>query len=112
MPNTNILDAPSDLQHPTVTKFSLVNQRFGRLIVVGKAGKSMSGHQQWVCLCDCGNTSLVRQDHLRSGASQSCGCLIKVTRATTHGHTRNGLTSPEYRSWRDMIQRCTNSKRK
>ncbi len=33
-------------------------------------------------------------------------------RATTHGQTAGGQTSREYRSWRDMIQRCTNPKNK
>lgn len=29
---------------------------------------------------------------------------------TTHGHTANGKLSPEYRSWSNMWQRCTNPK--
>ncbi len=27
--------------------------------------------------------------------------------STTHGHTKNGSTSPEWNSWRAMVNRCT-----
>lgn len=30
--------------------------------------------------------------------------------AKTHGHTAEGADSPTYRTWRGMIQRCTNPK--
>lgn len=29
----------------------------------------------WQCLCSCGQSVIVRGDHLQSGATQSCGCL-------------------------------------
>ena len=29
----------------------------------------------WVCKCDCGNETIVQSNHLRSGHTQSCGCL-------------------------------------
>lgn len=27
----------------------------------------------WKCLCDCGNTTIVTSDRLKSGMTQSCG---------------------------------------
>lgn len=28
----------------------------------------------WNCLCSCGKKTRVREDHLKSGATTSCGC--------------------------------------
>lgn len=54
----------------------LFNKKFGRLIpheIVGGKGKRIYIR----CECDCGKETVVRSDHLISGASQSCGCLQK-----------------------------------
>lgn len=52
-------------------KLDLTGQRFGRLIVV----ESMK--TRWKCLCDCGNETFVDGGHLKSGHTQSCGCLSR-----------------------------------
>lgn len=84
----------------------LAGQRFGRLVAI-RLGEHIyvSGHKRrmWECLCDCGNTVTVISLNLMSGASKSCGCL-RIDRITNHGKT----SSPEYKSWSSMIQRCTN----
>lgn len=49
------------------------NKRFGRLVAVELAKKN--NRSAWLCQCDCGNTKIVRADHLQSGAVKSCGCL-------------------------------------
>ena len=49
------------------------NKRFGRLVAVELTKKN--NRSAWLCYCDCGNTKIVRADHLRSGAVKSCGCL-------------------------------------
>lgn len=76
-------------------------ERFGRLVVLGRAGTSPDKQKTWLCQCDCGNTSIVRGGHLRTGSTSSCGCLV-----TKHGMYR----SREYATWRSMVQRCTNPK--
>ncbi len=55
----------------------LVDERFGKLKVISKS-KSETGHGKhahWECICDCGNTVVVRSNLLRTGNTQSCGCL-------------------------------------
>jgi hypothetical protein len=54
-------------------KVDLTGQRFGHLTVVSRA--YCKGHNQfWNCRCDCGKDCIIRGDHLKSGASKSCGC--------------------------------------
>lgn len=97
---------------------NLIGEQFTRLRVMAPASFELHGGRRrpmWQCLCSCGRTVIVRQDHLRSGASTSCGCL-RVDRAkatnTRHGHARSSTVgqSPTYRTWADMIKRTTNPK--
>lgn len=85
-------------------KFELTGQRFERLVVTGIDRKSAHG-TVWRCQCDCGNERVVREDHLRSGNTKSCGCLrVERSRASTTKHGVGG--TPEYNAWYNMIQRC------
>jgi hypothetical protein len=60
---------------------NLVGQRYGRLVVIslGEPYTSPSGQVQprWICQCDCDPSRkiLVRGAGLRSGNTESCGCL-------------------------------------
>ncbi len=82
----------------------LTNRRFFRLTVIRQCKNKM-----WACVCDCGKKKSVRGDHLRSGAIVSCGCFqrerAKQAR-TIHGE----CNSPEWRTWKKMHYRCSNSK--
>lgn len=51
----------------------LLGQRFGKLVVIEFAGL-FNKRAHWKCLCDCGNTIVVRSDHLCDGLTTSCGC--------------------------------------
>lgn len=83
----------------------LTGERFGRLTVIRRTGKDERG-VLWECLCDCGNTKIVVGKNLRSGRTQSCGCLLNETRklpkVKTHGLTRTRI----YREYGSMISRC------
>ena len=88
----------------------LTGQRFGRLTVSKRNGIA-DGHAAWECSCDCGNQVTVNGRNLRSGATQSCGCLhneLLAVRSRTHGLTGTRL----YRIWHCMINRCTYEKGK
>lgn len=55
----------------------LIGQRFGRLVVIERVGKGKRGDSIWLCECDCGNKKEVTGIHLKTGGTQSCGCLQK-----------------------------------
>lgn len=85
----------------------LTGQRFGRLVVAGRANNDNQGKPQWQCQCDCGQFVIVRGEKLRYGLTQSCGCLHNEQlgeRRLTHGGRRTRL----YTIWNDMKQRCYN----
>ena len=53
----------------------LVDNRFGNLIVLERAGRNKRGQSLWLCQCDCGREIYVNTARLRSGNVKSCGCL-------------------------------------
>ena len=80
----------------------ILGERFGRLVVMSLA--YIKGATYWNCICDCGNTVIVRRNGLTTGNTQSCGCLLHEA-ITTHGQH----SSDHYKVWSDMIRRCENS---
>lgn len=56
----------------------LTGERFGRLVVTGRAPNYVSPNgdtnTRWNCHCDCGNDIVVPQSGLRSQGTISCGC--------------------------------------
>lgn len=88
----------------------LVGMRFDRLLVISPLDERTKGQKRlWLCLCDCGKTSKVTTDHLNSGHSKSCGCLIADTMGVTmRTHGLSGDRSSEYKAWSEMKARCGN----
>lgn|SRR5882724_1079988 len=80
----------------------LSGKRFGRLLVVERSANK-GRYIAWLCQCDCGNTSRIVSFSLRSGATKSCGCIVR-----THGHTADGKPSSTYTCWHSMKLRCLN----
>lgn len=87
----------------------LSGQRFGRLTAVRDAGSDAANHRLWLCRCDCGQETTVSTNRLRTGNTKSCGCLYRETK-TTHGATRGGRPTPEFRAWVHMRRRCSDPK--
>ena len=86
------------------------NMRFCRLVTVGLAPKKGRGIR-WHVDCDCGERRIVRQDHLRSGNTKSCGCLREeVAGKLKRTHGLHG--KPLHMVWGTMIQRCSNPRNK
>ena len=95
-------------------RIDLVGQHFGRLTVIEEAGRTAQGQVLWRCACECGRETRTRGQHLRSGASRSCGCIAREKSAERapsliRGNRTHGMSgTPEYESWSAMVQRCTN----
>lgn len=78
-------------------------QRFGRLTAISLAPDSKP--TQWICVCQCGTTVIIRSCNLRSGASASCGCLHRDGLADRNSRHRM-TASREYGTWRSAKRRC------
>lgn len=83
-------------------KEDLSGKKFGRLFVINQAEdyiapKSGTHYAQWNCLCDCGNTKIVKGSKLKSGWTQSCGCLHReVSKDLFKKYNTYDLESKEY----------------
>lgn len=96
--------------HNTPSNFKdLTGQRFGRLVAIKRVEDyiSPSGNHcsQWLCQCDCGNTTIVVTGSLTREITSSCGCMaIENTKqiSTIHGMTKKRIYSLYY----SMRSRC------
>jgi hypothetical protein len=63
---------------------NLEGRRVGRLTVVERHPENTpKGGARWVCVCDCGASTVVRSRELVTGGTRSCGCLrVESTRGT------------------------------
>ena len=89
------------------TRLNLKGQRFGRLQPMRETEKRGQGQIIWLCHCDCGAQAEVQAGNLRSGNTQSCGCLQKDNASNfKHGDARGSGHAVEYTTWWSMIARC------
>jgi len=84
----------------------LVGQRFGRLVVIKRAGTLRGA--RWECKCDCGATAFACSGDLRKGRPRSCGCLCSNPSSPpqTWTHLPGTISSPERVTWQSMRVRC------
>lgn len=86
----------------------LTGQKFGRLTVIERT-ESSNKNIKWLCECECGGIVSVFGTDLKSGKTQSCGCIaseILSERNFKHGLSQTRLC----RIWRHMKERCFNPK--
>ncbi|MBQ5667483.1 MAG: AP2 domain-containing protein [Oscillospiraceae bacterium] len=94
-------------------RINIEGMKFGRLTVImpvptqrRKCNGKLCNEVKWLCSCECGMTTMVSGTDLRSGRTQSCGCLLSEKsreRATKHGGSGERL----YTIWCAMKQRCS-----
>ena len=90
---------------------NLTGQRFGRLLVLERAGSTEQGRACWICKCDCGEITVKQGKLLRNGHCKSCGCGEYENQCfsrMSHGLSFTRL----YNIWSAMKQRCYYSKHK
>lgn len=86
-------------------------ERFGRVVVLGRAENSACGRTRQRCKCDCGRIFVTDTQNLVNGDCKSCGCLHKELLGDahrTHGLSKEAI----YAVWSMMIQRCENANNK
>lgn len=92
-------------------KFNLLGKEFGRLKVVKFVGRAKDRQYLWECECSCEQHThiIVKAGNLRSGNTQSCGCLHKeIIQQGIHGKANTKL----YYVWNGMKSRCLNPNQK
>lgn len=61
----------------------IVNNKFGRLLVLKQSHKDERNRMFYVCICDCGIEKIIQRSLIISGNTKSCGCLSKERKAAT-----------------------------
>lgn len=91
-------------------RLQIEGRQVGRLTVLGFSHVTRYGAAIFNCRCACGTEKKIFGKSLSAGdrGTKSCGCLARELAAAraTHGHTRNGRSSPEYAAWGSMLRRC------
>ncbi len=123
IPNTDPKDKPfvkfkdGDKFNPHVSNLEwtgretakLEGRVFNRLEVLEWA-RAENSKFYWLCRCVCGNTVSVSTTELETGHTKSCGCLAREMTAERNRNkgTHKMSTTPEYRVWYGMKNRCEN----
>ncbi len=94
-----------------VERPDLSGKKFGTYTVIKFVDKNPDGNpaSRFLCRCECGVEKVLTASHINSGITQSCGCLtngIISEKNSTHGDTRGGERTKEYRAWKAIKDRC------
>lgn len=90
----------------------MIGRRFGRLVVIARAGSSRGKRRnaRWMCRCDCGGEITAEGIRLRFGDYRSCGCWKAAGGyRLRHGESIHGQRTPEHLVWCHMRTRCNNA---
>ena len=68
-------------------RLDLTGQKFGKLTarLRGPNETKNNNRSTWICLCDCGNQTIVTASHLLRGGTKSCGCLLTAKKKDLTG---------------------------
>ena len=82
-------------------------ETFNGVRLIRIVGRNRHGKKIYEAICPkCNETFFPTGNNVVSGGVRSCGCNHE--NMGTHGHTRGGKFTKEYRTWAAMITRCTN----
>lgn len=92
----------------------LTGRKFNRLTVLERDCLHPRGHKQsvyWICVCECGEMTVVSSYSLTSNYTKSCGCLSRET--SSKGNSTHGMAETRiYGTWCRMKSRCANKNSK
>jgi len=82
-----------------------IGLKFNRLLVL-EEGPHAHNRVAWICLCDCGNITLVSSSNLKK--TKSCGCAAsEATTKRNKSNATHGMShTVEHAAWQRMINRC------
>lgn len=81
----------------------LLNKRFGKLTVKERIIGNKDKRGKWLCVCDCGGTTITTSDKLLSGHTQSCGCVQSRGEETIANFlSNNNITFSKEYSFSDL----------
>lgn len=80
----------------------LTGKRYGKLFVSKRLRTDEKGETWYLCKCDCGNESIVRQSNLIKNHAMSCGKIGCKKTNKTHGMSKSDL----FKKYCDIHTRC------
>lgn len=83
-------------------KTNTVGKQFGRLTAIRRLPSSTNSNYKWEFKCDCDTVIVAYMGNVKSGRTQSCGCLLKEF-SFKHGFSESERL---YQTWRNMKSRC------
>lgn len=91
-------------------KVEIVGMIYGRLTVLNEVERPAhykNPHRYFSCVCSCGNEKIVQMAALRSGATQSCGCMNREIVSKLYDG-KPILSYNGYKTWSGIMDRCFN----
>ena len=76
----------------TGAPIDITGQRFGRLTAIELSGHNRHGKRLWRCRCECGREIVCVGSALKSGNTQSCGCLQREMASLANRDDLSGRT--------------------
>jgi hypothetical protein len=84
--------------------------QYGKLTPIKEVGKNDRNEKLYECLCECGNVAIVKLPNLKSGHTQSCGCISSGPKAKNLTGTRFGklvaIALIGKTKWRTQLYEC------
>lgn len=105
----------------TQNREDLTGKKFGRLTAIEFSHKGKNRKTYWLWQCDCGKLIVARTDCVKSGRTQSCGCLKKEQDELNLNRKGGKIKYPDigpldecaiYHRWHHMKTRCYNPSHK
>jgi len=80
-----------------------IGNRYGRLVVVAFDHIDAKHNARFLCKCDCGCTTIVKGNALRSGKTKSCGCLKREYKPSEENRAKSSARMEEFNKtfWTD-----------